>query len=136
MSTNSSDSKLDDSILNSIKKLLGLPEDYTPFDQDVLIHINTVFTMLQQMGVGPEDGFLVTSQNETWSEFLGPGELANLHSVKTYTYIKVRKIFDPPGASNHLAALDNVLEELEWRISVRREEVMRPTPIRRKERND
>lgn len=123
MSTSSSDRVIDDSILNSIKKLLGLSPDYPAFDQDVAIYINTAFSNLNQIGVGPDEGFQITGPSETWAEFLDPSGLSNLQAVKTYVYITVKKIFDPPGASNHLAALDAVLEEITWRISTRREGV-------------
>lgn len=123
MSTSFSDRVIDDSILNSIKKLLGLSPDYPAFDQDIAIYINTAFSNLNQIGVGPAEGFYITGPSETWAEFLEPGGLSNLQGVKTYVYITVKKIFDPPGASNHLAALDAVLEEITWRISTRREEV-------------
>lgn len=123
MSTNFSDRVIDDSILNSIKKLLGLSVDYDAFDQDIAIYINTAIANLAHMGVGPSDGFSVTGPDETWQELLGSSGLGDLHSVKSYIHITVKKIFDPPGASNHLAALDAVLEEITWRISTRREEV-------------
>lgn len=123
MSTSFSDRVIDDSILNSIKKLLGLSPDYHAFDQDIAIYINTAFSNLHQIGVGPDEGFHITGPSETWVEFMEPGGVSNLNGVKTYVYITVKKIFDPPGASNHLAALDAVLEEITWRISTRREEV-------------
>ena len=118
MSTSSSDNVLNDSILESTKKLLGVHEEDPAFDQDVAIHINTALGSLTQIGVGPNEGFLISGKAETWSDFLGTGNLAVLHSVKSYVYILVRSLFDPPGASNHLNALDSVKQELEWRISV------------------
>lgn len=127
MSTPSSDSILEDSILLSIKKLLGLDSEYKAFDQDVLIYVNTALANLSQIGVGPDQGFMVLGEIETWTDLLGDYEPAKLQNVKTYIYITVKKVFDPPGASNHLAALDDVLTELSWRISSRREEVKHDT---------
>lgn len=127
MSTPSSDSILEDSILLSIKKLLGLDSEYKAFDQDVLIYVNTALANLSQIGVGPDQGFMVLGEIETWADLLGDYEPATLQNVKTYIYITVKKVFDPPGASNHLAALDDVLTELSWRISTRREEVKHDT---------
>ena len=124
MSTNYSDSDISDSILLTVKKLLGLDPDYTPFDVDILMHINTAISNLHQMGVGPAQGMMITDASTKWDELLGPLDLNMLQSVKSYVYIYVRKIFDPPGATNHLTALESVQAELEWRISVRREEAI------------
>lgn len=125
VSTSSSDNVLDESILGSIKKLLGLDGDYDAFDQDVTIHINSALASLSQIGVGPVAGFMINGSQETWQQLLQDNDLQMLQNVKTYIYINVKKVFDPPGASNHLAALDDVLKETTWRISVRREEAKR-----------
>lgn len=124
MSTNFSDKDVADSILLTVKKLLGMPPDYTPFDADVIVHINTALSNLNQMGIGPDQGMMILDASTMWEELLGPHELSMLNSVKSYVYIYVRKIFDPPGASNHLSALESVQAELEWRISARREEAI------------
>ena len=105
-----------ESILTSIKKLLGITEEYTHFDQDIIIHINTVFTTLNQLGVGPSEGFAITDDSETWSEFLGENETM-LNSVKTFIYMKVKLIFDPPLSSEVIKAMDRQIKELEWRIT-------------------
>lgn len=107
---------MDESILNSIKKLLGLPPDYTVFDQDILIHINTVFMILNQMGVGPESGYRITSSDNVWSEFID--DASRMESVKTYIYQKVRLIFDPPQNSALIQAIQSSISELEWRLNV------------------
>ena len=107
---------MDESILNSIKKLLGLPSDYTVFDQDILIHINTVFMILNQMGVGPESGYRITSSDNVWSEFID--DVSRMESVKTYIYLKVRLIFDPPQNSALIQAIQSSISELEWRLNV------------------
>ena len=102
------------SILESIKKLIGLDSDYTQFDQDIIMHINTVFSILRQIGVGPKEGFKITSDTETWDSFLG--EDSELYeAVKTYMYLKVRMLFDPPTGSVQTAVQESI-RELEWRL--------------------
>lgn len=108
-----------DSILTSIKKLLGIAEDYTHFDGDIIIHINAVFMILTQIGVGPASGFSITSNTETWTDFLG--DLTELEAVKTYTYLKVRLLFDPPTSSSILESMNRMISELEWRLNVQAE---------------
>lgn len=105
-----------DSILTSVKKMLGITEEYTHFDQDIMIHINTVFTILTQIGVGPDEGFVIEDESTEWSEFIHSG--SNLESIKTYVYLKVRLLFDPPASSVVVDAINRSLNELEWRISV------------------
>lgn len=105
-----------DSILTSVKKMLGITEEYTHFDQDIIIHINTVFTTLTQLGVGPSSGFSIQDEYAEWSDFIPTG--SNLESVKTYVYLKVRLLFDPPASSVVVDAINRSISELEWRISV------------------
>lgn len=105
-----------DSILNSIKKLLGITEEYEHFDQDIIIHINSVFTILNQLGIGPEEGFVIKDNTSTWNEFLS--DEIKLESVKTYVYLKVRLIFDPPSSSAAIDAIKQNISELEWRLNV------------------
>ena len=83
-----------DSILTSIKKLLGITEDYENFDADIIMHINSVFMTLRQIGVGPEEGFFIEDKSATWTDFMG--DETKIESVKTYMYMKVRLLFDPP----------------------------------------
>ena len=109
----------DDSILTSTKKVLGLAEDYTAFDQDVVLHINSVFSTLLQLGVGPEAGFMIEDKTAVWSDFLTD---IRLNNVKTYMYLRVRMLFDPPSTSFHISAMKEQIQELEWRINVYREE--------------
>lgn len=106
---------MDDSILNSVKKVLGLAEDYNHFDFDVIVHINSVFMILNQMGVGPE-GFLIEDSTTTWNDFLQ--DSAKLESVKTYMYLKVRLMFDPPTSSVIMESMNRMISELEWRLNV------------------
>lgn len=107
------------SILNETKKVLGLEADYTAFDLDIVIHINSVFATLQQLGIGPIDGFEITGENETWDSFLKGDK--RLNPVKTYLYLRVRRLFDPPNAGYHMTAVDEQIKELEWRLNVYRE---------------
>ena len=105
-----------DSILNSIKKLLGITEEYKHFDQDIIIHINSVFSLLRQIGVGPEEGFIITDSTSTWDEFTVDD--IKIESVKTYVYLKVRLIFDPPSSSAAIDAIKENIKEIEWRLNV------------------
>ena len=105
-----------DSILTSIKKLLGIAEEYTQFDVDIIKHINTVFMILTQMGVGPPEGFSITGVYETWDDFLSGS--TNLEGVKTYVYMKVQLMFDPPTSSAKLDSANRVINELEWRLNL------------------
>lgn len=109
-----------DSILTSTKKILGIEEDYTAFDTDIIIHINTILDVLHQLGIGPDEGFMIEGKEETWDDFLGGDILLN--DVKTYIYLRVRLLFDPPTTSYLIEALTNQYKELEWRINVKREE--------------
>lgn len=112
------------SILKSIKKLLGVPEEYDVFDTDITIHINSAFSTLNQLGVGPSEGFSIEDDTETWGMFLGDN--TQINSVKTYVYIKVRLLFDPPTTSFAIDALKKQAEELEWRLNVQSD---KPYPI-------
>lgn len=109
-----------ESILDSIKKLLGIFPSDTVFDVDIIFHINTVFANLAQMGVGPIDangnniGFKISSSENVWSEFTDDDVL--MENVKTYIYIKVKLTFDPPTSSALLDAYKEQAKELEWRL--------------------
>ena len=105
-----------ESILNTIKKMLGLDADYDAFDTDIIVNINMVFNILHQLGVGPDEGFVITGDTETWSDYLD--NTLKLEMVKTYIYLKVKKIFDPGTSSALNAAIDDQIKELEWRINV------------------
>lgn len=108
-----------DSVLTTIKKLLGIEADYTHFDNDIIVHINSVLMTLNQLGVGPESPASITSELDTWDKTLG--DLKNLEAVKTYVYLKVKMIFDPPTSSFVLDAMNKQASELEWRINVQTE---------------
>jgi hypothetical protein len=105
-----------DSILTSVKKLLGIPEADTNFDLDIIIHINTALMVLKQIGVGPTTEFVVEDDTSLWSEFLT--DLTNLQGVKTYVYFKVRMAFDPPSTGILVDALSKQIEELGYRLNM------------------
>jgi hypothetical protein len=109
------------SILDSVKKVLNLGSDYTPFDQDIIMHINSVFSALNQLGVGPESGFMIEDKDAIWSDFLGTD--MRLNNIKTYVYLRVRMLFDPPTIGYLVQAMQEQIKELEWRINVQREGV-------------
>lgn len=106
-----------DSILKSIKKLIGLDPDYTEFDTDLIIHINSVFLDLEQLGAGSRDGFFIEGSTETWEDFL-PDDPLVLNSIKSYMYLKVKKLFDPPTSSSAMDSLNSLIDRFEWRINV------------------
>lgn len=105
-----------DSILTSVKKLLGITEEYIQFDIDIITHINTVFMILHQLGVGPDKPFQISDRSSTWSDFIGDSD--NIESVKTYMFMKVKSMFDPPQSSTAAEASNNIISELEWRLNV------------------
>lgn len=107
---------MNDSILTSIKKLLGITEEYEHFDQDIIIHINSVFMILNQLGVGPSNGFSITDKTAVWSDFISEG--SNLESVKSYIHLKVRLLFDPPTTSAVMESMNRMISELEFRLNV------------------
>jgi hypothetical protein len=110
---------MSNSILTSTKKILGIDENYTAFDADITMHINTVFTTLNQIGIGPASGFMIEDADAVWSDVINL-ELG-LNAVKTYIYLKVKLLFDPPATSFHIAAMENQIRELEWRLNTYRE---------------
>ena len=103
-----------ESILTSIKKLLGIDELYTHFDADLVMHINSVLMILTQMGVGPSEGFTIEDDSTTWNEFIP--DLKNFEAVKTYIHLKVKLIFDPPTSSAVIESMNRMISELEWRL--------------------
>ena len=104
------------SILTSIKKLLGIAEEYEHFDADLIMHINSVFMILTQLGVGPTEGFSIQDEDATWDEFIQGA--TNIESVRTYVYQKVKLIFDPPLSSAVIESTNRLISELEWRLNV------------------
>lgn len=104
------------SILTSIKKLLGIAEECEDFDSDIIMHINSVFMILTQMGVGPKDGFSIHDKTTTWNDFLKDDQ--NLEGVKSYIHLKVKLMFDPPLSSAVTEVINKTISELEWRLYV------------------
>jgi hypothetical protein len=113
---------METSILISTKKILGIAEDYTVFDLDIITHINTAFSTLTQLGVGPAEGFMIEDSAALWTDFDPVDDQVNFNSVKSYIYLKVKMLFDPPTTSYLIAASEKQIEELEWRLNVHREE--------------
>ena len=120
---------MDNSILTSIKKMLGITEEYEHFDQDLIIHINSVLMTLTQIGVGPSDGFSIIDKTATWSDFLnsqstvvtwtGEQNINNkLGLIQTYVYSKVKLLFDPPQNSFLVESMNKITSEQEWRLNV------------------
>ena len=113
---------MNESILNSIKKLLGIAAEYTNFDTDIIIHINSVFMILNQLGIGPSEGFRIIDNTAVWNNYITEDD--DLDAVKTYIYLKVKLLFDPPLNSAVIEANKQLINELEWRLNVQvKEEV-------------
>ena len=108
-----------ESILTSIKKLLGIAEDYDHFDVDLIIHINSVLMGLSQMGIGPTGGYMISSSFNTWDQLIDSD--MNLEAVKSYVYLKVKLLFDPPLSSAHIESINRAISELEWRLTLEAE---------------
>ena len=104
---------MQESILISIKKLLGITSDYEHFDADIIMHINSVFMILMQLGIGPTEGFSITDASAVWGDFLS--DTTWLELVKSYVYIKVKLIFDPPQSGTLISAMEKQASEFEWR---------------------
>lgn len=103
-----------ESILTSIKKLLGIAEEYTQFDPDLIMHINSVFLVLTQLGVGPAEGYFISDKTDYWEDFLEGS--TNLELVKTYMQLKVKLLFDPPLSSSVIESMNRLIAEFEWRL--------------------
>lgn len=104
------------SILKDIRKLLGVGPDCDHYDTDIIIHINSVFATLQQVGIGPKTIFSIEDEYATWYDFL-VDESIDLNSVKTYMFLKVKMFFDPPASSFVLEAMNRQATELEYRMN-------------------
>ncbi len=116
---------MEESILKTIKEALGIVDDYTAFDSQIIMHINSVFMILNQIGIGPEGGYQIQDKADAWSEFIvksdWDGELFNL--VKTYIAIKVKMIWDPPSSNALLDVYQRQIDEFEYRLNLRSEEI-------------
>ena len=120
---------MDESILISIKKMLGLTEEYDHFDQDIIIYINSAFMTLKQLNVGPSDGFSINDKTAVWRDFISGGvttisydgssqRAVSLGAIQGYIYTKVKLIFDPPQSSFAIEALNKIANEYEWRLNL------------------
>lgn len=118
-----------ESILDSIKETLGVPVDSTSFDNELMLHINSVFSTLTQLGVGPKDGFRIEDKTKVWGDFI-PNSL-KMNDAKTYMSLRVKLLFDPPATSFVLAAIQEQIQETAWRLNVTREETdwVNPDPV-------
>ena len=105
-----------DSILTSIKLLLGIAEEYEHFDPVIIMHINSVFTILTQLGVGPKEGFSISDKSAVWSDFVS--DTSNLELIKSYMHHKVKLLFDPPLGSTVMESMNRLTSEFEWRLNV------------------
>lgn len=111
---------MEESILKSTKKVLGLGPTYTVFDHDVVQHINTAFSILQQLGIGPDEGFMIEDETQKWADF--PVSILQLNLVKSIIQLRVKMLFDPPTLSFMIEAMEKQIAELEWRANLRRED--------------
>lgn len=107
---------MNESILETIAKAIGIGENYDYFNQELIMHINTVLMGLRQIGIGPTTPYVVTDSTATWSDFLG--EDKNFEAVKTYMCLRVKMLFDPPTSSSLMDAMNNQISEWEWRLSI------------------
>lgn len=111
---------VEESILNSIKKLLNISSNVEVFDQDIALQINTALANLVQMGVGPENGYRINSASDTWADFVGQPTAENnpllVENLKTYVFIKVKMMFDPPQNSAMIDAMERQAKEIEYRV--------------------
>ena len=105
-----------ESILTSIKKLLGIDSEYKQFDSDIIMHINSTFMTLNQLGVGPESPAQITNELDTWEGMFG--DISRIEAIKSYTYLKVKMLFDPPTSSFVMEAMQRQANEFEFRLSI------------------
>ena len=117
---NIEDETLENSILDNIKKMLGIASDNTDFDTDIIIHINSVFSTLHQLGIGPSEGYAINGSDSTWNNFI---EYTQIENVRSYIYLRVRLMFDPPQNSFLVDSFKEQIKELEWRLTVTSDEI-------------
>ena len=107
-----------ESILTSIKKLLGIDEEYEHFDPDIIMHINSVFMFLQQIGVGPTNTYSIESDSETWTDFFSSANVKDVSAAKSLMFLKVKMLFDPPTIGSVNESYNKLIDELTWRCSI------------------
>jgi hypothetical protein len=108
------------SILKSIEQLLGIQEDDRTFDYDILVAINSILSVLTQIGVGPSEGFVIKGDTEMWTDFL-PENDPRMSSVRSYVYMRVKMLFDPPLSASVFEAMNTAIKEFEWRLNLEAE---------------
>lgn len=106
---------MSESILNTIKKLLGYDAEYTSFDTDIIVAINAAFNVLTQLGVGPKEGFFISDSTATWSDYIP--DMTNFNMVKQYIYMKTKITFDPPQSTHAMNAFTEMIKEYECRLN-------------------
>ena len=109
---------MEDSILNSIKKSLGITPEYTQFDPEIIMHINSVFMFLQQIGVGPTNTYSIESDSETWTDFFSSANVKDVNAAKSLMFLKVKMLFDPPTIGSVNESYNKLIDELTWRCSI------------------
>lgn len=114
-------------ILNDVKKVLGLPSEYDAFDLDVLMHINTAMSTLHQLGIGPDEGFMIEDDTAEWVDLLGDDPRQN--QARTYVCLRTRMLFDPPTTSYLISAMERQITEMEWRMNIVREGDLHPLEV-------
>lgn len=115
-----------ESILTSVKKFLGPSAEYEHFDPDIIMHINSVFMDLNDLGIGPEKAFVIEDDTSEWTDFFSEkGE--TLEAVKSYMYLRVKLLFDPPASSATLASMERQIDKWEWKLNVRAENARNKT---------
>lgn len=121
---------MEPSILNSVKKIVGVGVDDTAFDLDIITYINSAFSTLHQLGIGPLNGFFIEDDEEEWTDFIDPDDV-NASLVRTYVCMRARMGFDPPTTSYLIGALNEQIKEFEWRLNVNREDTewVDPNPV-------
>lgn len=122
---------MEQSILKSTKKILGIADDYTVFDLDIMTHINSAFSTLTQLGIGPAAGYAIDDEDDDWVDFIDMTSDPQYNSVKSYVFLRVRQMFDPPSTSYLITAVEKQIEQLEWRLNSHREETgwVNPNPL-------
>lgn len=115
-----------DSILTGTKQSLGITEEVTNFDAELTMHINSVFADLNQLGIGPDNGYQMANKDDTWDELIG--EDSRYNQVKSYVFMRVRMLFDPPSLGYLITAYEKMIKEAEWRINTAREDIVNPAP--------
>ena len=119
--------EVEKSILKDIKKAIGIAPDYPEFDQDIILFVNAVFSTLNQLGLGPDEGFRIEDEEAEWADFLEGDK--RLNNIKSYLVLRTRLLFDPPSTSFAITAMREQATELEWRINAQREHDTYPKPL-------